>query len=365
VGFSNPSANAGFADYPWVDLNGDNLAQPNEVRTNLRVITFGGGFNPAAPTAVTSADVLDPDLKAPVQSGVVVGVDRELMPDLALQVTYSYGRGTNEHYIPWIGLTSANYLPGTPASGTLPDGTPYSIPIFLPDPALIAANGNGRLWTNFDGYHTTFNGLEANVTKRMSNRWMMRVSLAYNNAREFYDQNPSVGGGRSDGSVLISSSSGNPTRTDSSPLVDGGQVAPRSSGSGGGDIFINGKWQLNVNGVYQLPHDVEVAGNLFGRDGTAFPFFRQTSLGRDGSHRVLVTPEIDSFRLPSLWNLDLRVAKNFRWDRVNLQLVADLFNVFNSDTELQRERNIASPNFNRLNQTLSPRIVRFGVRFGF
>jgi hypothetical protein len=58
VGFSNPSANAGFAEYPWVDLNGDQLAQPNEVRTDLPVISFGGGFNPAAPTAVTSADVI-------------------------------------------------------------------------------------------------------------------------------------------------------------------------------------------------------------------------------------------------------------------------------------------------------------------
>jgi hypothetical protein len=365
VGFSNPSANAGWAEYPWVDLNGDHLAQPNEVRTDQPVISFGGGFNPAARTAVSSADVLDPDLTAPVQTGIVVGIDRELRPDLAVQVTYTYGRGDDEHYAPWLGLTTADYLPGASVTGNLPDGTSYSIPTFLPDAARVAAGGNGRIWSNFDGYHTSFNGVEANLIKRMSNRWMMRLSAAYNDAREYYDQNPPVGGGRSDSAVLISGSSGNPTRTDSSPLVDGGQVAPRSSGSGGGDIFVNGKWQFNLNGVYQLPYDVEVAGNLFGRDGTVFPFFRQTALGRDGSHRVLVTSELDSFRLPTLWNLDLRLAKHFRWDQVNLQLVADLFNVFNSNTGLQRERNIASANFNRLNQTLSPRIVRFGVRFGF
>ena len=55
----------------------------------------------------------------------------------------------------------------------------------------------------------------------------------------------------------------NPTRTDAvngslayaGPQVDGGQIAPRSGGSGKGDIFYNARWQMNVNGLYQLPWD--------------------------------------------------------------------------------------------------------------
>ncbi|MBI3263878.1 MAG: hypothetical protein HYZ58_12110, partial [Acidobacteria bacterium] len=107
------------------------------------------------------------------------------------------------------------------------------------------------------------------------------------------------------------------------------------------------------------------AGSVFGKQGTPFPIFRSASLGRDGNNRVLVTDKIDSDRFDNLWNLDLRVAKTFRYDRFNAQVIADLFNVFNNDTELNRERNLASPNFNRLNQNLSPRIVRLGVRLGF
>jgi hypothetical protein len=354
IGYSNPSASVGFADYRWVDLNGDNLAQPNEVRTDQGVISFGGGFNPADPSGVSSADRIDPDLKAPVATGVLIGIDRELQPDLAVQFAYSYGRGVDEWFEPWIGLTAGDYAPGAQVTGTLPGGGNYSIPIFIPDAARIAANGNGKFLTNWDGYYTTFHGLEGSIIKRLSNRWMMRLGVAYNNPRAFHDQNPPI-------NYL-----GNPTRRDTEALVQGGQVAPRSAGSGGGDVFINGKWQLNVNGVYQLPYDIEVAGNLFGRHGTAFPFFRAVALGRDGSNRVLVTPEVDTFRLDNVWNLDLRLAKVFKaGNRVNFQLVADLFNVFNSNFALTRERNIASPNFNRLNQTLSPRIIRFGVRFGF
>ena len=252
IGWSNPSASVGFVEYPWIDANADNFAQADEVQISRGVLAQGGGFNPANPTSVVSANVIDADLKPPVTSGVVVGVERELMPNLGVQVNYSYSRSRNmvaltgasdpfgQTFIPWIGLTAADYLPGPTASGTLPDGSPYSIPTFIPDPAKVAANGNGRLLTNYDGYYTTYHGVELSVVKRMSDRWMMRAGFAFNNPREFYEGTPR--------NFL-----GNPTRTESSPLVQGGQLAPRSSGSGSGDVFVNGKWQLNVNGAYQLP----------------------------------------------------------------------------------------------------------------
>ena len=40
------------------------------------------GFNAANPTAVTSANRIDPDLKAPVTQTVVAGLDRELRANL-------------------------------------------------------------------------------------------------------------------------------------------------------------------------------------------------------------------------------------------------------------------------------------------
>src|SRR5262249_55055143 len=81
VGYLNPSSTAGSATYRWMDLNGDHFAQANEVQLN-QFITAAGGFNPANPTAVTSANNLDPNLKAPNTHSVVIGGDRELIPNL-------------------------------------------------------------------------------------------------------------------------------------------------------------------------------------------------------------------------------------------------------------------------------------------
>ena len=81
--------------------------------------------------------------------------------------------------------------------------------------------------------------------------------------------------------------------------------------------------------------------------------------------RVLVSPELDTFRFDDIWNLDLRGSKTFSYQRLNMQLVADLFNVFNANTELNRQRNVPSPAFGQLTQNLSPRILRFGVRLTF
>ena len=349
IGWANPSGSTGWVEYPWTDLNGDHFAQANEVNTS-RVLAFGGGFDPSAPTSVNSADVFDEDFEARKTTNVIVGLDRELVPNLAASVNYTWGRTTDWDATPWVGLTQSDYRQTATLTGTLPDGSSYSVPVFSPNAALVAANGNSRILTNWDGYRTNHNGIEAQLTKRMANRWMARVAVAFNNATESYGEINDFG---------------NPTGTDTATLRDGTQYAPRSSGSGQGDIFINAKWQINLNGAYQLPWDSEVAGNLFGRQGNPYPLYRSAAMGLDGSNRVLVSPELDTFRFDDTWNLDLRWAKRFATEHVGARLELDLFNVFNSNVELQRERNVASVNFQRLNQILSPRILRIGLRLNF
>ena len=81
--------------------------------------------------------------------------------------------------------------------------------------------------------------------------------------------------------------------------------------------------------------------------------------------RTLVTPELDSDRFDNLWNLDLRLSKDFRIARGSFQIIADLFNVFNANTEITRERNIDATNFLFLASNLSPRVLRFGARLNF
>jgi hypothetical protein len=296
-----------------------------------------------------SANRFDNDFKAPITTSVIVGVDRELRPNLALSVNYTYGSTSDWRATPWFGVSRGDFVQTSTLTGAIPNGGPaYSIPVFAPVAAVVAANGNSRIQTNYDGYATRYHGVEGQLTKRMSNRWMARLSASWNDATEDYDQ---------DVNTL-----GNPTALDIEPIRSGGQYAPRSAGSGQGDIFVNAKWQVNANGVYQLPWDTEVAGNLFGRQGNPFPVFRQASLGLDSAQRVLISPALDTFSFDNTWNLDLRLAKRLATDHLTARVELDLFNVFNGNVELQRERNAASPNYFRLNQIPSPRILRIAMR---
>jgi hypothetical protein len=366
VGFSNPSSTAGSATYRWNDLNGDHFAQANEVDTNNR-LSQAGGFNPANPTSVTSANVIDPNLKAPITQSIVAGVERELMPNLALTVNYSYTRTSDlfgnfaNNITPRVGVSLSDYTQNAPLTGVLPDGTTYSIPNFTPSAAKVTAGGSGFLLTNVPGYTTGYNGVELGLMKRLSNKWMGRLGFAYNNATEHF----------SDQAGLIDTN-GNPTRTVSEPLVDGGQFAPQSGGSGSGTIYINAKWQFNANAMYQAPYGIEVSGNVFGRQGYPLPYVRQATFGNDARLQVLVTPEIDTYRYPNLWNTDLRAARQFVFNQVKVRAILDAFNVFNGNTALVRVNNVTPlangslpSNVNQLAQNLSPRIFRVGLVIGF
>src|SRR6185436_10727445 len=179
------------------------------------------------------------------------------------------------------------------------------------------ANGGGRILQNRPDYHSQFQGLELTLNKRLSNRWMARVAVSLNDWREYLD-----------GPLAVQ----NPTRTDSTTgsvsgalsgaQVDGGQIAPRSGGSGKGDIFYNARWQVNANGFYQLGGGFELGANLFGRQGYVQPQVFQVSTPGEGRVRALATPALDDVRYASLWDLDLRLAKTITMARVKLQLAA-------------------------------------------
>jgi hypothetical protein len=278
------------------------------------------------------------------------------MPNLSVGGAFTYRR-TNDWptWNPRIGMTSADYaIVNTVTSGG------YTVTAYGPNAAKVAASGGGRILTNRPDYHSTYSGIELNLIKRLSNKWMARVAFSTNSWTEHFDG---------------SAATQNPTRTDSTtgavtgalsgPLVEGGQIAPRSGGSGKGDIFYNARWQINANGFYQLPAGFEAGANLFGRQGYVIPLAIQTSAGLDGRVRALATPKLDDNRYDNLWDLDLRLSKNFKFQRVGLLLAADVFNVLNSDTVLARSRLLGTSAFGLANEVISPRIMRVGFKITF
>jgi hypothetical protein len=147
--------------------------------------------------------------------------------------------------------------------------------------------------------------------------------------------------------------------------VDGGQFAPQSTGNGTGDIYVNAKWQFNGNAMYQAPYGIDLAVNVFGRQGYPFPIYRPLPSGSDSGLSVLLTPQIDTFRYDNVWDTDMRVARSFKMRTVNLRVIGDVFNLTNSNTVLVRNNNLGSTAFNTIAQTLSPRILRVGLVVAF
>jgi hypothetical protein len=88
----------------------------------------------------------------------------------------------------------------------------------------------------------------------------------------------------------------------------------------------------------------------------------------EGTTNVLAVPVIDDNRLGSLFNVDLRLAKNFNFGGgTNMTISVEGFNIFNSNTVINRVVNASAAVgvFDRIEEIMAPRIFRIGARFGF
>ena len=197
-------------------------------------------------------------------------------------------------------MTLDDYAPGAPLTGTLPDGSSYDIPTFIPSASAVTASGGGFVLANVPGYTIDYSGIEVSLVKRLSQRWMGRVGFSYNDSREHFS---SIDG--------LYDTNGNPTRD--GQRAARGRRAARPAGRASG-TYLNAKWQFSANGMYQAWRGIELAASVFGRQGYPFPIYRSATLGAD-TLNVLVSPEVDTFRLDNLWTTDLRVGRPFRVHR--------------------------------------------------
>ena len=371
----NPVSVSALA-YGWNDINGDRFVQPNEVV--LSDFQYNINVDPANPGAVgTTVNKVDRNYKAKHDSEVIVGLDHELAQNFAVGAAYTWRKGTDWAYRPRIGtncgttptVDSCRILgPGDYTRNNPTTANGFTAFTWSANPALVTAGSGGRLRTDRPGYDSVFSGLEVTLTKRLSNKWMGRVAFSYNDWTEHFSGTP-VGGN-------TTADSGNPTRTEQDPLVDGGQLAFLSGGSGKASFYTSIKWQLFATALAQFPGDFDLSGSLFGRQGGPYPVSLRLSAGRDGTLTALAVPEVDTNRYGNLWNLDLRLAKNIKLGSSAVTLSAEAFNVFNNNLVLSRFRFAnsgsftstiagAAPGMGRVEGIVSPRIIRFGARLSF
>jgi hypothetical protein len=363
----NPIGGVSYAYYGWNDANHNNLVEVGEV--DLGDFQFSRGYDPEDPGAVEAVDNFDSDFHAPLTDELLFGVDHELFPAFAVGVAYTYRKFTDQIFRARTGLTRDDYLQFPNITGTLPDGTAYSVPVFGINPDT--PRPPGFTFTNRDDYDQTYHGVDLILTKRLANRWMARGNFTYN----WNKQHVGTGGCVDPTNIVPGQTgdAGNPqTGYTAQTCADDVVVGFRSTGSGDkGSVFLSSKWQFYLNAMYQLPLGFNVAGAFFGRQGYPINWYRRVAGVGNSETRDVAVSDLEDQRYDNVFNLDLRLEKVVPITQsANVTVSADLFNVTNEDTVLQRFNRLgisglAVGNTNEIKEIQSPRVWRFGLRLTF
>lgn len=359
VAFNN-TAGVAEMDLPWNDANGDRLVQENEL--DFTDVLFTSNFDPSNPASLVSPDIRDPDFSPPRTHELIGGIERQLGLDFAIRGNYIFKRFTNQVWNEWPysgssgtdgmhGLDNPIHQDGAfiPSSAFEPVPVDYEGQQLTYYQLTDGFSQTGEILMNRPDYYRQFQGIEFGMTKRMSDRFMLNMSYTYGSATE--DIGPA---GTQD-----------PTNIATGQRLDG-QVADYSSGSGKTRYFLNSRWVWRLDGVYQFPAGLSLAGSVNGRQG--FPFIEsyRTSprAGGIGRGEIMLAPPGDT-RLDPLWVTNLRAEYTFTFERARMSAMVDMFNLFNEATALKREQRQNLSNANNIQSILSPRVFRIGLRLTF
>jgi hypothetical protein len=350
--------------YNVPDLNGNRVVDEAELagRTCTDAIANAGdcsyyGVNIDNPSNVSEPIHTVGDYKTPITHEFQFGLDREILPNFGISGTFTMRNFTN---FTWRnnGLRGSDYQQIDTLTGSHPAVGNYSVPVYGVMAGRIPANRAATTYTARDGYSQRYVGFELAATKRLSNRWMGRFGFSTNAHREYFD--------------------GPDAMTDPTPYVsnvgastnqDGGIVIRTSSGSGKSAIYqVLPKYQFIFTGLYQAPYGINLAANMMTRQGFATPYYRTQVPTADpvaARKSVLLVTDLDSNRLPTVTSLDLRLGKEFAFQRARFNVDLDVFNALNSGTILGRQFDLRVTTANNVQEIMNPRVLRLGVRFNF
>lgn len=353
VSFTNPAFSQNTL-HLWQDTNHNTLVDADEVGAQI-----GGS---------SLINSIDPNLNPPKTDEFLAGFEWSATPKFTLAVDYTWRRRSDVMWNPLSGgITSADYRKLDPISTTDPfTGEQVQITdVYVLSEEGAAKNpSRARVLSNRPDYSEIYQGLELTATKRLSNRWMMRAGLTFSdwtrNVGENAIQNPSAyADGRNE---------------------DGGLVGIQSQGSGnrGGVFFGSARWSGNINGLYQLPWDLSIAGNLTFREGFAWPvghvtsitdddgFFNRTAGFSAAGSTAFTYQNFYAVRGDNLTSMDLKFTKSFHLGgQTKVDLAAEVFNVFNENTLLQVNLNADQSLAGEPREILAPRVARFSATVHF
>jgi hypothetical protein len=332
--YANPTSLGGWV-FRWNDLNRDGLFQQGEEGPLLRV--FGGPFSS-----------IDPALKRPYTDEFTLGLSQQIGSQLFLE---AHGFRRDQRRLADtmnVGVPFSAYTP-VPVLDTGNDNVPGTsddqvLMVYNQDPRTL---GHDRyLLTNPPGLNSSYKGLEVSVRRNLAQRGFLSLSFAANKA---------VG----------TTNPGN-TVFDNDPGVVGGLYDnPNNLLNARGRIFFDRAYTGKIAAYVQLPLGLHAGTVVRYADG--LPFGRElivTGLNQ-GPILVMATPrgEPGGFRTQYYLSFDQRIARDFSVGRFKLTVMADAFNLLNSNRNLQ-EYDISGPLFPPRTpvEIQNPRVIRLGLR---
>jgi outer membrane receptor protein involved in Fe transport len=297
---------------------------------NVQTITFTGNLIPTYPNVYSSIPsgvtlpkptifVVDPNYQDPKVQQASLGIERALTPDLAVSVNLLH--------------VHANDL--TRSIDRNVDGqTDVTANIAGDGTVTYRKFGPARPFTNFSrvvAFESTarsdYNGVTLEVVKRYSHNWQARVAYTYGHVLDDRPDQTAVVPGSFDDAKFAQD-----------PLDLEGDYA-----SGDNDvrhrIVFSGVWNLDYAGGIQNPFVRALAsgwtlsGIVFFQTGQPYSAVMGfTDLNNDGNTRNDRAPGFgrNTFRLPSQFSVNPRIGRHIPMGPVDLELIAEAFNVFNN-----------------------------------
>jgi hypothetical protein len=325
---------------PWTDPNGDGIAQPSEIQSNLCTAFPGSSLHYASPNGP----------KWPYSDEFTAGIERQVMKDMRVGVMYYYRTNRNQIGTRNAAVPPSFYTPLTVNLANGPNGATSATLYNLSSTSYLSLQNT--VLNNEPYLDTTYKGVEFTTNKRLSRRWQMGAGLTVGK-----NQGGLNAGGAGSGQ------SGTADLNDPNTLVYTNGVVGNDS-----------KVAFRLLGSYDAPGNVLVAGSLISNGG--YPYVSTYSVTRGSTGGVLARSSQTVFlsdrggeRLPAVTMLDLRVSRAFRFGP-NRKIVPqlDIFNVGNASTAVSlnpaAQTTTGTP-YRGATQIVAPRIIRIGFSVDF
>ena len=313
-----------------------------ELVSRSRLLSTAGQFVPTA---------IDPGIRNAIVDQYLIGVDQELLKNLALSVN-------------WVRMnryrTRVTVNRAQPTSGYAP------VAAIDPGPDGVRGTADDRPWTVYerivpagtDNYLTNLNNgeyydtIEVNSTKRFANGDQLMIGWA---------------------------------RTDRH-LGDNPSLDPNNFHFNGSNRPVTNNWTFKLLGTYSLPWDSSVSGSYTLQNGEAqsrtvsfapaFLINHPAALAQ-GTTAVTVEPS-GAYYLPNIALTNIRFEKKFRGLGLGqghtLSTLIEVYNIQNANTIIGQNTQTGTttdnlgntvPSFGRYTQAISPRVARLGMRYTF